>query len=110
MTLSAQVITPVKWSFDQKPSGANEIELLFKASIDPGWHLYSINLPKGGPIETTFNFDVDSSKVQLIGGITAQSVPIKEHDKIFNMDLEYFSKEAVFVQKIKVKEVASTLS
>ncbi len=100
--LSAQILNPVKWSFDKKTTGTNEIELLFKASIDPGWHLYSINLPKGGPVETTFSFDVDTSLIQRIGGITLQSIPIKEHDKIFNMDLEYFSKEAVFAQKIKV--------
>jgi thiol:disulfide interchange protein len=109
LTLTAQVIKPVKWSYEQRNSGNDEIELLFKASINPGWHLYSINLPKGGPIETTFNFEVDSSVVQLIGGITAKSVPIKEHDKIFNMDLEYFSKEALFVQKIKVKGDKATV-
>jgi thiol:disulfide interchange protein len=103
ITIFAQVLTPVKWSFDQKPSGANEIELLFKASIDPGWHLYSINLPEGGPIKTTFKFEVDSSVVQLDGGVIAKSVPVKEHDKIFNMDLEYFGNEAIFTQKIKVK-------
>jgi thiol:disulfide interchange protein len=102
MNLFPQVIKPAKWSFDQKPSGTNEIELLFRASIDPGWHLYSTNLPKGGPIETNFNFEIDTSVVKLIGGITARSVPIKEHDKIFNMDLEYFSKEAIFVQKVKL--------
>lgn len=94
MALIAQVLKPVKWSFDQKASGANEIELLFKASIDPGWHLYSINLPEGGPIKTTFSFNLDSSLVQLDGGIVAMSNPVKEHDKIFNMDLEYFAREA----------------
>lgn len=103
LVLLSQVLKPVKWSFDQKPSGANEIELIFKASIDPGWHLYSINLPEGGPIKTAFTFQLDSSAVKLSGGIIAKSAPIKEHDKIFNMDLEYFAREAVFSQKIKVK-------
>lgn len=109
MTLSAQVLAPVKWSFDQKPSGTNEIELLFKATIDPGWHLYSINLPEGGPIKTSFKFELDSSVIQLEGGIISKTVPIKEHDKIFNMDLEYFGIEAVFAQKIKVKTGQSAI-
>jgi len=104
ISLFGQIIKPVKWSFDQKPSGTNEIELLFMATIDQGWHLYSINLPEGGPIKTSFSFELDSSKVKLVGGITAKSVPFKEHDKIFNMDLEYFSKEAVFSQKVRIKE------
>jgi len=107
--LFGQIITPVKWTFDQKTTGENEIELSFKASIDPGWHLYSIDLPEGGPIKTTFNFEIDSSKVLLSGGIRAKTLSTKEHDKIFNMDLEYFSKEADFVQTIKVKSSQPTI-
>ena len=97
-----QVISPVKWSFDQKLIPNGEIELLFKASIQPGWHLYATNLPEGGPIKTNFNFTPDSTNYKLIGGIVSKTTSIKEHDKIFNMDLEFFSNEAVFAQKIKV--------
>ena len=102
LLLTAQIINPVKWSFDQKPVGSNEVELIFKATINPGWHLYSTDLPEGGPIKTTFHFETDSSKVLLKGGITAKTTPIKEHDKIFNMDLQFFNNEAVFAQKVKV--------
>ncbi len=97
-----QLLSPVKWSFEQKPAKNGEIELTFKASIDRGWHLYSTNLPEGGPIKTTFTFTSDSTKYQIIGGIISKTSPTKEHDKIFNMDLEFFSNEAIFVQKIKV--------
>jgi len=97
-----QLVRPVKWNFDQKPAGNGMIELIFKASIDPGWHLYSTDLPEGGPIKTSFAFTSDSSQFQAIGGIVLKTVPTREHDKIFNMDLAFFSNEAVFVQKIKV--------
>lgn len=97
-----QLLKPVKWSFEQKPAGNGEIELILKAVIDPGWHLYSTNLPEGGPIKTTFTFTPDKTKYQSIGGISSKTAPTKEHDKIFNMDLEFFSKQAIFVQKIKV--------
>ncbi len=97
-----QLLSPVKWSFGQKPAGTGAIELIFKATIDPGWHLYSTNLPEGGPIKTTFTFVSDSTNYKIIGGIASKSLPAKEHDKIFNMDLEFFSNEAIFVQKIKV--------
>ncbi len=100
--LMAQIISPVKWSFEQKQISSNEIELIFKGHIDKGWHLYSINLPDGGPIKTTFHFETDSTKVQLQGGIAAITKPIKEHDKIFDMDLEFFNDQAVFSQKVKV--------
>jgi len=97
-----QLLSPVKWNFEQTPSGKGEIELIFKASIDHGWHLYSTNLPDGGPVKTTFTFTSDNKNYQVIGGIAAKTSPTKEHDKIFNMDLEFFSNEAIFVQKIKV--------
>jgi len=97
-----QLISPVKWSLEQKPAGNNEIELTFKATIESGWHLYSTNLPEGGPIKTTFTFTADSLNYVVVDGITSKTTPTKEHDKIFNMDLEFFSNEALFVQKIKV--------
>ncbi|MCX6237506.1 MAG: thioredoxin family protein [Bacteroidia bacterium] len=97
-----QLLNPVKWSYDQKPAGKGEIELTFKATIVHGWHLYSTDLPVGGPIKTTFTFVPDSTNYQIAGGIVAKTSPTKEHDKIFNMDLEFFSNEAIFVQKIKV--------
>jgi len=97
-----QLLKPVKWSFEQKPAGNGEIELIVKAAIDPGWHLYSTNLPEGGPIKTTFTFTPDNANYQMIGGIRTKTAPTKEHDKIFNMDLEFFSNQANFIQKIKV--------
>src|SRR5512133_1470302 len=97
-----QLLKPVKWSFEQKPAGNGEIELVFKASIQAGWHLYSTSLPEGGPIKTTFTFTGDSTNYRTVGEITPKTTPTKEHDKIFDMDLEFFSKEAIFVQKIKV--------
>ena len=99
---SGQILSPVKWSFEQKPAGKDEIELIFKASIEPGWHLYSTNLPEGGPIKTTFTFTSDSTNYRILGVIASKTSPTKEHDKIFNMDLEFFSNEAIFTQKIKV--------
>lgn len=100
--LMAQIISPVKWSFEQKQLSGNEVELIFKGAINKGWHLYSTNLPEGGPIKTTFHFETDSTKVDLVGGIASKTTPIKEHDKIFDMDLEFFNDLAVFSQKVKV--------
>ena len=97
-----QLLSPVKWSFEQKTVGNGEAELIFKAAIDPGWHLYSTNLPEGGPIKTTFTFTPDKANYQVIGGVISKTPPTKEHDKIFNMDLEFFSNQAIFVQKIKI--------
>ena len=98
----AQLVKPVAWTFSQKLIRKGEIVLEMKASIQPGWHLYSTKLPEGGPVKTTFSFTPDSSRYQFIGEVESVTNPIKEHDQIFNMDLEFYSNEAIFFQKIKV--------
>ena len=99
---SGQLMKPVKWNLEQKSAGNGEIELVFKASIQSGWHLYSTNLPEGGPVKTTFTFTPDKANYQVARPLLIKTTPTKEHDKIFNMDLEFFSNEATFVQKIKL--------
>lgn len=96
----AQLTTPVQWTFDQKKVSDTEIELIFKAKIEKGWHLYSTDLPEGGPNSTTFHFETDSLRYQLSGKTISSTAPLKEFDKIFNMELSFFSDEAIFTQKI----------
>ncbi|MEI7524166.1 MAG: cytochrome c biogenesis protein CcdA [Mariniphaga sp.] len=99
----AQLTKPVIWNLNQRSlSNKGEIELSITAKIQSGWHIYSTKLPDGGPVKTSFTFTPDSSFFRLIGETTPLSAPTKEFDKIFNMDLEFFSKEVVFVQKIRL--------
>ncbi len=99
----AQLTKPVIWNLNQRSlSNKGEIELSITAKIQSGWHIYSTKLPDGGPVKTSFTFTPDSSCFRLIGETTPLSAPTKEFDKIFNMDLEFFSKEVVFVQKIRL--------
>ncbi|TNF24492.1 MAG: thiol:disulfide interchange protein, partial [Bacteroidetes bacterium] len=54
--LQAQLFDPVKWKTETKRLSATEAELVFSATIEDGWHLYSQHLDEGGPIPTTFTF------------------------------------------------------
>ena len=49
----AQLHDPVSWETSVKKINASEFELLISAEIEEGWHLYSQNVPDGGPIPTT---------------------------------------------------------
>ena len=98
----AQILKPVTWNILSKPTGQGETELVIKATIQNGWHIYSTKLPEGGPVETSFKFTSDSARYKVIGQTAPTTSPLKEHDQIFNMDLEFFSKEVVFIQKIKL--------
>jgi thiol:disulfide interchange protein DsbD len=97
--VQAQILQPVKWTFTSRESKDGVSELILKAKIEKGWHLYSQFLADGGPVPTTFSFD-KSADYQLIGA-TAEGKPEKSYDKNFEMELAYFGGEAVFVQKVK---------
>lgn len=100
-TSFAQVLEPVKWSSDVKKTGDDTLELVMTATIEIGWYLYSQDIPDGGPIPTTFTFENENNDFELIGDVV-ESKPDRKFDKIFEMDLAYFSGEATFVQKVKV--------
>ena len=100
--LSAQVVSPVKWTFDQKKISDKEIEVSFNAAIDQGWHLYGTDLPDGGPVSTSFKFTPDSSNYCVTGALTSLTKPVKTFDKIFNLELSYYALEAHFTQRISL--------
>lgn len=106
--LSAQVLDPVKWTFSINPLKDNQYELIFKATIDDTWHLYSIKKASEDPnamvpVPTSFHFDENKS-VEFIGTVEERTKAKVEFDPNFELDLAFFEHEAIFVQLVKVKE------
>ncbi len=97
---TGQILTPVKWSFSTKQINSGEVDLVFKATIDNNWHLYSQDIKENGPVPTSFSIE-KSSKFQLVGKVKEPKA-IEEFDPNFDMVLKYFANEAVFKQRIKV--------
>ena len=98
-----QIIEPITWSFSTRDLSPTEKELIFKASIDNGWHLYGLDLPEGGPIATSFTFH-NIKGAKLIGKVKAERTPVFKYDKQFDMELNWFDSDVKFVQKIKLTE------
>ena len=98
---SSQVVNPVKWEFSKNKISDVEFELVMTAKIDKGWHLYSTDLPDGGPIKTSFYFE-NLENVELVGKVIPNKEATEEFDKSFQMDLRWFSGEVSFTQKVKV--------
>ena len=119
-----QVLEPVKWSFKSEMTGKNEVTLIFNASVDRGWHLYSQNMEDGGPVKTAFifhnlkGFSVSDKatkieKVQAYEGPDTvnyqvyfnEPKPETERDPNFNnMIVKYFSHQTEFSQKFKLND------
>lgn len=99
--VQAQVLKPVKWDFSVKEISETEAELILKANIEKGWHLYAQDIPPDGPIPTTFKFKA-SKDFELVGKV-AEPKPIEEFDNMFGMTIKYFASSVSFKQKIKIK-------
>lgn len=96
----AQVQGHVTWAYAAKKVSATEAVVLLKATIDNGWHVYSLNVKEGGPIKTSFKFK--PSKDFKLSGKTIEPKPIVKYDPNFKMNLTYFEGSVVFQQKIKL--------
>ena len=83
-----------------KTGNGAEAEIVFNATIDQGWHVYSTEIGEDGPIEATFNV-VKMEGAELVGKLVPKGNVIKKMDKLFGMELKYFESEATFVQKIR---------
>lgn len=101
-TSLGQVLEPVKWSFDKKQISESEYELIFTATIDDHWHLYSQYLPEGNiSLPTTFVFD-SVQGVELIDTVLELSKVKEEMDELAGVPTRYFDTEAIFSQKVKL--------
>jgi len=98
----SQIEDPIKWSYKAEPAEAGFYNLKFTATIEDTWHLYSQNIPDGGPIATSFHF-AENKGFDFVGKTKELSKALVKFDQTFAMKLTTFSKEAIFVQKIKVK-------
>ncbi|HPF50875.1 MAG TPA: cytochrome c biogenesis protein CcdA [Draconibacterium sp.] len=101
LILQAQIVNPTKWDFDSKQNG-RDVDLIFHATIDRGWHLYDTDLPEGGPIATAFVYG-DSTLFDFVGPLQKVPEPEIHFDQSFQMNVGYFNGEATFTQKIRLK-------
>ena len=97
----AQIQEPVKFKTELKNLSATEVEIVFTASIEQGWHVYSTDLGDGGPISATFNTD-KLTGAQLDGKLRPVGKEVSSFDKLFEMNVRYFEHNAQFVQKLKL--------
>ncbi|MFZ4562891.1 MAG: cytochrome c biogenesis protein CcdA [Bacteroidales bacterium] len=100
----SQILDPVKWTFKVEQTSTDEATLLLIAKIDKTWHLYSQDIPQGGPngapIATSFTFN-KSQDYELVGKVLEPKA-IEDNDPNFDMILKFFADKATFRQKIKI--------
>jgi thiol:disulfide interchange protein DsbD len=97
---------PVQWTmrFDTKsaPPGSHVLARL-NGTIAPGWHVYSMTTPPGGPNPTTAGL---ADNPVVAGFKIFQAKPERKLDPNFNIDTETFAGEIVLLLDVELKKGA----
>ncbi len=104
----AQILEPVKWTTSVEKISDTEYILISKATIEKRWHLYSQNVPDGGPIPTTFIYD-DANGTLIFSGDTEEEEGITIDDPVFEMKIKLFDKTTSFKQKVILSQGIDTV-
>ncbi len=93
-----QVLDPVKFTYNVIKKGNNQYEVHIKTSVDPRWHIYSVNNPEGGALATSVAF-INASKV----GKAKEIGKLKTiFEKEFNVNQKFYENTVEFVQLVKL--------
>jgi thiol:disulfide interchange protein DsbD len=103
ITAHAQMMDPVSWTTDIKKVSDTEYNLIYKADIEPTWHLYSQFLSENTGYPTVFMYDsVQQTKDFKLVGKAVESKSVTKFDKVFQAELTFFEGKATFTQKIEI--------
>lgn len=109
--LNAQMLDPVSWEFTYDDLGNNEYELIFQATMDEGWTVYSQHTSDEGPVPTSITY-LESEGIEILGDNEESGKKKEGYDDYFEIDVTKFLSGEPFTirQKIKVAEPGKKLS
>ena len=93
----------VKFSVAYKKVSATQVDIVFTGKADAGWHIYSTDIPDGGPTPASFGID-EAKGVKLAGKLKAGAGAKTMQDPIFEMPVTFFENTAVFTQRVELTE------
>lgn len=97
----AQQETPITWGASVRMTSENQGIVYIRATIEPGWHLYSTTIPKGGPKPTSFSFE-SSKGVKFSEPVKAKSKVIEKLDPQFGINLSFYEESALFTRTFTI--------
>lgn len=106
---------PTKWVLESPAKGkaikaGDEVEVKVKAAVEPGWYLYGLDQPEGGPIATRVTVH-ESIPFELVGPVGFPPPKTKE-DQNFIVDgkpllTKYYEQSVEFTARLKAKQDTS---
>ena len=101
LSLLAQMHNPVSMSVTQNKLSDTEFEIVFSGKADAGWHVYSTDIPDGGPTAATIDFE-EQTGVEPVGKLMPKGQVHTAFDNMFDMEVSYMEGEVAFVQKMRI--------
>ncbi|MBE7698051.1 protein-disulfide reductase DsbD family protein [Tenacibaculum finnmarkense] len=104
ISVKGQIFNPIQWKTKVEKISDSNYKLITQATIKEGWSLYSQDVPKAGPIPTTFFYQEKENNIKLIGK-TKEPKGKTKFTKLFNeqgMTIKSFAHKAVFEQQIEL--------
>lgn len=80
-----------------------EAEIAFPLTIKRGWHVYSTDIPKGGPNPAEFVLD-SISGATLNGPLFYDGQEKNAYDNLFGMEIRFFEGNVTFRQKLNITD------
>lgn len=105
----SQALDPVKWDFHVHKTEQG-LDLIFHATIENSWYLYSQDIPEFGPIPTSFYFE-NPVELKSDSFLVEKSMHAhQKYDEMFALDLLKYSKEVDFVYSLNANIEAQEIS
>ena len=104
---NAQVKNPVKWTYSAKKIDPKTYELHMTATIESGWHIYTID--HTGDIGVATAFTINNNPLgSLAGKVTTKAKAISMKDPSSDEMVKFYVGTVDFVQTVKLKAAVKT--
>lgn len=103
----AQVKNPVSWTFTSKKIDSKTFELQITATMDPKWHIYTIDHAGDIGVATSIKFNKNPLG-ELKGKIAASAKPKKLKDPSTGEMVAFYEGKVTFTQTVVLKSAVKT--
>ena len=99
----AQFHNPVVIKASQNKVSDDVVEVVFRGTIDAGWHVYGTDFADGGPTRAELTLETQKG-VEPDGKLRAAGNVQRKMDEMFGMEVSYMEGTAEFVQRFVITE------
>ncbi len=107
----SKLINPVHWNVNLEQIAGDEYNMIFKATLDKTWNIYSQFTEDNGPIPSAFDF-TPSENYTKIGKTTEKGHKKEGMDPLFGVNVIKFNSDepVYFTQKLKITDLSKPIS